>query len=278
MSPTRTNERPGTRAVARDIRISARKVRPVLDLIRGKDVQAADEVLQFSDRDPAIVIRKLLRSAVANAEHNDEQLAEDLYISACFADEGRTLRRFRPRARGRATRIRKRSCHITLIVARLPEEELERRREREAARPGTRAARRAGQQAAEERRRRTRRSRRGEDEAAEEPTAADVAEAESEQGIVDQQAEAVAQAERVEEAGDVSEPDGAAADADVVDQQGAALAAADEKAGAAAEADADPAEVAAEPAAGVPEPEGAAGGAEAEIAAEPAPEDEGKEG
>jgi len=82
--------------------MSATKARVVLDLIRDKDVQTADEILRFSERDAAIVIRKLLRSAVANAEHNDEQIADDLYVSACFADEGKTLRRFRPRARGRA--------------------------------------------------------------------------------------------------------------------------------------------------------------------------------
>jgi large subunit ribosomal protein L22 len=155
----KTNERPGTKAHAKYISMSATKARVVLDLIRGKDVATADEILRFSERDAAQVIRKVLRSAVANAEHNDEQIAEDLFVSACFADEGKTLRRMRPRARGRATRIRKRTCHITVIVSRMPENELERRREKEAQRPGSRAARRAGQQQAEERRRRIRRSR-----------------------------------------------------------------------------------------------------------------------
>src|SRR6476620_1572187 len=142
----KTNERPGTRAVVRPVRMSATKARVVLDLIRNKDVQTADEILKFSERDAAIVIRKLLHSAVANAEHNDEQIADDLYVSACFADEGKTLRRFRPRARGRATRIRKRTCHITIIVSRLPEQELARKRAKDAQRPGSRAARVAGQQ------------------------------------------------------------------------------------------------------------------------------------
>jgi large subunit ribosomal protein L22 len=155
----KTNERPGTRAVAMHVRMSASKARVVLDLIRNKDVATADEVLRFSERDAAIVIRKLLRSAVANAEHNDEQIPEDLFVSACFADEGKTLRRMRPRARGRATRIRKRSTHITVIVSRMPEAELQRRREKEATRPGSRAARRAGQQEAEDRKRRVRRGR-----------------------------------------------------------------------------------------------------------------------
>lgn len=155
----KTNERPGTRSVARHVGMSAYKARVVLDLIRNRDVATADEILRFSDREAAAVIRKVLRSAVANAEHNDEQIPEDLFVSACFADEGKTLRRMRPRARGRATRIRKRTTHITVIVSRMPEAELERRREAEATRPGSRAARRAGQQAADDRRRRVRRSR-----------------------------------------------------------------------------------------------------------------------
>jgi large subunit ribosomal protein L22 len=155
----KTNERPGTRAVAKHVRMSAYKARVVLDLIRNKDVATAEEILRFSEREAADVIRKVLRSAVANAAHNDDQIPEDLYVSSCFADEGKTLRRMRPRARGRATRIRKRMCHITVIVSRMPEAELERRRAKEATRPGSRAARRAGQQAAEERKRRVRRSR-----------------------------------------------------------------------------------------------------------------------
>jgi large subunit ribosomal protein L22 len=155
----KTNERPGTRAVAMHVRMSAYKARVVLDLIRNKDVATADEILRFSDREAAAVIRKVLRSAVANAEHNDEQIPEDLFVSACFADEGKTLRRMRPRARGRATRIRKRTTHITVIVSRMPDAELNRRREKEATRPGSRAARRAGQQDAEERKRRVRRGR-----------------------------------------------------------------------------------------------------------------------
>jgi large subunit ribosomal protein L22 len=155
----KTNERPGTRAVAKYVGFSAYKARVVLDLIRNKDIATADEVLRFSERDAAIVIRKLLTSAVANAAHNDDQIPEDLFVSACFADEGKTLRRMRPRARGRASRIRKRSCHITIIVSRMPEAELERRRAAEANRPGSRAARRAGQVEADERRRRVRKSR-----------------------------------------------------------------------------------------------------------------------
>ena len=155
----KTNERPGTRAVVRHVRMSAYKARVVLDLIRDKDVQTADEILKFSERDAAIVIRKALHSAVANAEHNDDQIADDLYVSACFADEGKTLRRFRPRARGRAGRIRKRTCHITIIVSRLPEDRLERKKAKDASRPGSRAARVAGQQLEQQGRRRRRRYR-----------------------------------------------------------------------------------------------------------------------
>ena len=114
----KTNERPGTRAQAKHVRMSASKARVVLDLIRNKDVATADEILRFYEREAAQVIRKVLRSAVANAEHNDEQIPEDLFVSACFADEGKTLLRMRPRARGRANRILKRTCHITVKLDR----------------------------------------------------------------------------------------------------------------------------------------------------------------
>lgn len=118
MTGTKTNERPGTRAQVRYSRVSPYKAREVLDLIRNLPVDRAAEVLQFTTRGPASVIRKVLASAVANAGHNDEISDESvLYVSACYADEGPTLKRWRPRARGRATRIRKRTCHITVIVS-----------------------------------------------------------------------------------------------------------------------------------------------------------------
>lgn len=152
---TKVGERTGTRAVARYIRVSASKAREVLDLIRGLDAKDADDVLRFAERDVAIVIRKCLASAVANAQNNDGQDPDELYVSACFADEGPTLKRFRPRARGRATRVRKRTCHITIIVSRLSEDQLEQRRAKEAARPqaGRRAARGAAAAAASRRER-----------------------------------------------------------------------------------------------------------------------------
>jgi large subunit ribosomal protein L22 len=130
MTATKTNERPGTRAVHRYCGMSASKARQVLDLIRGEDVQRAAEVLSGTEREAAEIIGKVLTSAVANAAHNDQQNPEELYVSACYADEGATMKRWRPRARGRATRIRKRTCHITIIVSRLPAEQLELRRRR----------------------------------------------------------------------------------------------------------------------------------------------------
>ena len=142
---TVAGERIGTNATAKYLRGSATKAREVLDLIRGLDVRRADEVLQFTDREMGAVIRKVLASAVANAEHNDSQGRDELYVAACFADEGPTLRRFRPRARGRATRIRKRTCHITIVVARMSRRTLERKRRREEAqRPTGRRGGRAG--------------------------------------------------------------------------------------------------------------------------------------
>ena len=130
MTATKTNERPGTRAVHRYCGMSASKARQVLDLIRGEDVQRAAEILTGTEREAAEIIGKVLTSAVANAAHNDQQNPEELYVSACYADEGATMKRWRPRARGRATRIRKRTCHITIIVSRLPADQLELRRRR----------------------------------------------------------------------------------------------------------------------------------------------------
>lgn len=157
MSGPKTNERPvarpngvraeftdhvGTRAVLRHARMSVFKVREVLDLIRGHDITTASDILRFCERDAATVVAKLLASAVANAEHNDNVPSEELYVSACFADGGSSLRRFRPRARGRAGRIHKKTCHITIIVTRLPKGELE---VRQAQVVESRARRTAGQ-------------------------------------------------------------------------------------------------------------------------------------
>jgi large subunit ribosomal protein L22 len=162
----KTNERPGTRAVLRHSRMSAYKARAVLDLIRGVDYGLASEILESADRGAAEVIGKLLNSAAANAQHNDQLDPDELYVSACFADEGTTLKRWRPRARGRATRIRKRTCHITVIVSRLPDEEIAKRRARVATEQADRRQRRVAG---------TRRSRRQGADSAAEVAAADAA-------------------------------------------------------------------------------------------------------
>lgn len=105
------------RAQARFIRQPATKVRLVLDLVRGMGVDDARAVLALTPRGAAATVNKVLNSAVANAEHNFALDADDLVVAEAFADEGPTLRRFRPRARGRATRIRKRTSHITIVVS-----------------------------------------------------------------------------------------------------------------------------------------------------------------
>jgi large subunit ribosomal protein L22 len=105
------------KAHSRYVRQSPYKVRRVLDLVRGLPVQEAEHVLRLTQRAAAEPIAKVLASAVANAEHNHALDAEDLIVSEAFANEGPTLKRYRPRARGRATSIHKRTCHITIVVA-----------------------------------------------------------------------------------------------------------------------------------------------------------------
>ncbi len=144
MAGPTVDERQGTRAVLRHSHAPANKVRQVLDLIRGRDVALATEILANGDRDAAAVVGKVLASAVANAVHNDGLAAEDLYVSVCYADEGTTLKRWRPRARGRATRIRKRTSHITVIVSRMPDERIARRRAKQSAGGSQRSRRVAG--------------------------------------------------------------------------------------------------------------------------------------
>ena len=98
-------------------RMSAQKARLVADQIRGKSVESALEILQFSGRKGADIIKKVLESAIANAEHNDGADVDELRVSTIFVDEGMTMKRIKPRAKGRADRIFKRSCHITVKVA-----------------------------------------------------------------------------------------------------------------------------------------------------------------
>jgi large subunit ribosomal protein L22 len=123
---------PETRASLRYLRTSPPKVREVLGLIRGREIDDARERLRFCDRGPAGDVLKLLDSAVANAESNQSVAEDELFVSRAYADEGPTLKRWRPRARGRGTRIRKRTSHVTIIVARYSDEELDRRRRRDA--------------------------------------------------------------------------------------------------------------------------------------------------
>jgi large subunit ribosomal protein L22 len=111
-------------ATARYIRISPTKARQVVDLIRNRHVDDARRVLRFNDRAASTTVAKVLDSAIANAEHNRGLPADELVVARAWVDEGPTLRRFRPRAMGRATRVRKRTCHISVVVGR-PEEIVE---------------------------------------------------------------------------------------------------------------------------------------------------------
>lgn len=98
-------------------RLSAQKARLVVDQIRGKDVGQALDILNFSTKKGAHLVRKLLESAIANAEHNEGADVDELKVATVYVDEGLTMKRIRPRAKGRADRILKRTCHITLAVA-----------------------------------------------------------------------------------------------------------------------------------------------------------------
>jgi large subunit ribosomal protein L22 len=105
------------KAIARQVRIAPRKVRLVVDLIRGKQVGEALAILAHTPKAASPVVEKVLKSAIANAEHNYELEPNNLVISKVFVDEGATLKRFRPRAMGRASRINKRTSHITVVVS-----------------------------------------------------------------------------------------------------------------------------------------------------------------
>ncbi|MFT9850374.1 50S ribosomal protein L22 [Aneurinibacillus sp. REN35] len=105
------------KAVARNIRIAPRKMRLVVDLIRGKQVGEAIAILKHTPKASSPVVEKVLMSAIANAEHNLNLDANNLVITKVFVDEGPTLKRFRPRAMGRASRINKRTSHVTVILS-----------------------------------------------------------------------------------------------------------------------------------------------------------------
>ena len=106
-----------TRAKLRYSKMSAQKGRLVADQIRGMQVEKALELLTFSKKKGASIMKKLLDSAIANAENNDGADIDDLFVKTVFVDEGPTMKRIRPRAKGRAARILKRTCHITVTVA-----------------------------------------------------------------------------------------------------------------------------------------------------------------
>ena len=104
-------------AKLRGARISAQKARLVADQVRGKGVEEALDILAFSTKKAATLVKKVLESAIANAEHNEGADVDELKVSSIFVDEGMTLKRIKPRAKGRADRIFKRTCHITVKVA-----------------------------------------------------------------------------------------------------------------------------------------------------------------
>jgi large subunit ribosomal protein L22 len=104
------------KAQGRFVRVTPSKARRVVDLIRGLHVDEARRVLQFAPQAATVPVRKVLDSAIANAEHNHQLPADELFVARAFVDEGPTLKRFRPRALGRAYRVRKRTSHITVIV------------------------------------------------------------------------------------------------------------------------------------------------------------------
>jgi large subunit ribosomal protein L22 len=132
---TTTDDLMTVRAQAKWVRMSARKARLVLDHIRGRSVPEARTILAFTQRAAATEIEKVLRSAVANAEANHGLDGDDLVVQAAYADEGPTLKRWKPRARGRVNRIRKRTCHVTLILVEPEAPARPRRRARAAAEP-----------------------------------------------------------------------------------------------------------------------------------------------
>lgn len=112
----RENAEKRPHATAKYIRISSRKVKIVIDLIRGKSVEEAEAILMYTPKAASEPTLKLLRSAIANAENNLDMDRETLYVAEVFANQGPTLRRYRPRSRGSASRIRKRTSHITIIL------------------------------------------------------------------------------------------------------------------------------------------------------------------
>ena len=123
-----TTETKLARATAKFVRVSPRKARLVADLVRGKSVQEARAILAFATRDAAVPVRKVLESAAANADNNHGMRSDELVLAHVTVDPGPTIKRFRPRAMGRATPILKRTCHITIGLAEAPDGSGRRRR------------------------------------------------------------------------------------------------------------------------------------------------------
>lgn len=200
------------KAVARYVRISPRKARLLTDLIKGKDLGEAQQILDFSPKAAARAVAKVLASAAANAENNNKIPPESLFVLRAFVDEGPTLKRFRPRAMGRATRINKRSSHITIVLEeREPEKAASKRRFRRRPKPVDKekaAQEAAPEEAAEEEML----------EAAEEETAPGGRESET----VEVSAEEAAEEEAAQEAAEEEPAEEAEDDTPAVEEAGAA--------------------------------------------------------
>jgi large subunit ribosomal protein L22 len=180
MATTTTTTKPGARATVRYLHTSAYKIRQVLSLVRGLPVNDAERLLQLCEKDAADDILKLLGSAIANAEHNNQIPADELFVALAWADEGPTRKHGQPRARGRYFRIRKRTSHVTIVLERFELDELEARQRRDEA---------SGRGAAVQQRRRAERVRRSR------APEAETAEAESEVDEVTETAAAETEAE-----------------------------------------------------------------------------------
>ena len=109
------------KAIAKTVRIAPRKVGLVVDLIRGKNTTEAIAILQHTQRGASSVVEKVLKSAIANAEHNYDMDTDNLYVSEVYVNEGATMKRFRPRAQGSASKINKRTSHVTVVVSEIKE-------------------------------------------------------------------------------------------------------------------------------------------------------------
>jgi large subunit ribosomal protein L22 len=156
-------EAPHVRASAKHLHVTPNKVRQVLALIRGLAAEDAERVLQLCQKDAAGDVLKVLDAAVANAEHNRSLPIDELYIARAYADEGPTRKWGQPRARGRYFRVRHRTSHITIVLARYDEDELEEKRRREEAAASASGRGRGPQRRRAERVRRSRAAQRGED-------------------------------------------------------------------------------------------------------------------